>query len=99
MAKYKIKVIAHQLKNNVVAKYGEVVDETQLNGNAALLESQGFIEKVLEENLVEVVEDSFDLDKMSKAELVEFCKINEIEILDTDTKKQILDKIELDTKK
>ena len=30
MAKYKIIVIAHSLKNNKIAKFGEVVDESQL---------------------------------------------------------------------
>jgi len=43
MAKYKILVIAHALKNNVVAHYGDVVDETQLTTNAADLVNQGFI--------------------------------------------------------
>jgi len=48
MAKYKILVIAHQLKNKVIAKYGDVVDETQLMGNAPQLEKEGFIELVKE---------------------------------------------------
>lgn len=48
MAKYKVKVIAHQLKNQVIAKFDEVVDESQLNGNASELEKQGFVEKVKE---------------------------------------------------
>lgn len=43
MAKYKILVIAHALKNNVVAHFGDVVDETQLTTNAAELVKQGFI--------------------------------------------------------
>lgn len=44
MAKYKILVIAHALKNNVVAHFGEIVDETQLTTNAADLVNQGFIQ-------------------------------------------------------
>lgn len=43
MAKYKILVIAHALKNNQVAKYGEVVDESQLTAPSIDLISQGFI--------------------------------------------------------
>ena len=34
MAKYKILVIAHCLKNNVVAKCGDVVEESQLTSPA-----------------------------------------------------------------
>ena len=46
MAEYKIMVIAHQLKHKVIAKYGEVVDESQFLGNAKQLEKEGFIELV-----------------------------------------------------
>lgn len=46
--KYKIKVIAHSIKNNKIAKYGEVVDESQLTGPAYELVKQGFIEEVEE---------------------------------------------------
>ena len=46
MAKYKILVIAHCLKNNVVAKYGEVVEESQLTSPADELVEAGFIEEV-----------------------------------------------------
>ena len=46
MAKYKIKVIAHQLNANKVAKYGEIVDESELKYNVNELLKQGFIEKV-----------------------------------------------------
>ena len=43
MAKFKILVIAHALKNNVIAKYGEVVDESQLTAPAFELVQDGFI--------------------------------------------------------
>ena len=46
MAKYKIIVIAHQLKNKIIAKSGDLVDETQLMGNAPQLVKEGFIELV-----------------------------------------------------
>lgn len=46
MAKYKILVIEHCLKNNVVAKYGEVVEESQLTSPADELVEAGFIEEV-----------------------------------------------------
>lgn len=44
--KYKIKVIAHSIKGNKIAKYGEEVDESQLTGPAYELVKQGFIEEV-----------------------------------------------------
>jgi len=46
MAKYKILVIAHCLKNNVVAKFGEIVEESQLTSPADELVEAGFIEEV-----------------------------------------------------
>ena len=46
MAKYKILVIEHCLKNNVVAKYGEVVEESQLTSPADELVEAGFIAEV-----------------------------------------------------
>ena len=46
MEKYKILVIEHCLKNNVVAKYGEVVEESQLTSPADELVEAGFIEEV-----------------------------------------------------
>ena len=46
MAKYKILVIEHCLKNNVVAKYGEIVEESQLTSPADELVEAGFIEEV-----------------------------------------------------
>lgn len=44
MAQYIVKVIAHALKNNKVAKFNEKVDESQLTSNALELVAQGFIE-------------------------------------------------------
>lgn len=44
--KYKIQVIAHQLKGKVVAKFGDVVDESQLTKDAKSLVKAGFIKSV-----------------------------------------------------
>jgi hypothetical protein len=49
MAKFKILVIEHCLKNNVVAKYGEVVEESQLTSPADELVEAGFIVEVSDE--------------------------------------------------
>lgn len=50
MKKFKILVIAHSLKQNKVAKYGDVVFENQLTGPASELIEAGFIEEVLGED-------------------------------------------------
>lgn len=96
MAKYKVKVIAHQLKNNVIAKFGDVVDEIQLNGNAEQLVKDGFIEstKDAKEDKKEV-----DLFKMKKDDLITFAKENEIELDETLTNKQMAELIELEMAK
>jgi outer membrane protein assembly factor BamA len=52
MAKYKVLVIAMTVKNNGIAKSGELIDESQLNSSAEELVKEGFIEKV--ESEVEV---------------------------------------------
>ena len=64
MAKYKILVIAHSLKNNLVGKSNEVVDESQLTSDPKELVEAGFIELVEE---VEVKEET----EITKIEVVE----------------------------
>lgn len=46
MRKFKVLVIAHQLKNKVIAKTNDIVDENQLLGNADELVKAGFVEEV-----------------------------------------------------
>ena len=53
MRKFKIIVTGHQLKNQIVAKGGTIVDESQLNNNADELVKQGFIELVEEDSVKE----------------------------------------------
>ncbi|AIX11878.1 hypothetical protein [Flavobacterium phage V157] len=52
MKKYQILVLAYQLKNQEIAKYPDVVDESQLNGNADELVKAGFVREVKAENKV-----------------------------------------------
>mgnify|MGYP003452339788 CR=1 FL=1 len=92
MAKYKIKVIAHLCKNNHLAKFGEVIDETQLTSNAADLVNAGFIELVQE--VEEKEGDSFDLDKLTKSELIDFAKANGLNVSENASKKIILGEID-----
>ena len=56
MAKFRAKVIAHCVKNNKIAKYGDVIDESQLNSSAYELVNAGFIEEVKAEESVEDLE-------------------------------------------
>ena len=92
MAKYKVKVIAHLCKNNYVAKYGEEINETQLTSNAADLVNAGFIELVQE--VEEKEGDSFDLDKLTKSELIDFAKANGLNVIENASKKIILGEID-----
>lgn len=53
---FTIKVIAHSLRNNTIAKYGSVVSERQLSANASDLVAAGFIEEVIPADSPIVVE-------------------------------------------
>lgn len=66
MSKYKIKVIAHQLKNQVIAKHGDLVDETQLLGNASELAELGFVELVNETKSETETENASELAELPK---------------------------------
>ena len=46
MNKYKVIVISVALKNNRVAKYGDIVDEIAFTSNPVKLEQLGYIELV-----------------------------------------------------
>ena len=56
MAKFKVLVIGHQLKNKIVAGFGDVIDESQLMGKSEDLVKAGFIEEVKAEKEIEVKE-------------------------------------------
>lgn len=91
MRKFSILVIGHQLKNKVVAKFGDVVDENQLLGNADELVKAGFVQEVKGEV---IEDDSFDLDKLTKDELIDFAKANGYEVTEKASKKIILNEID-----
>jgi len=48
MRNFKILVIAHSLKQNKIAKFGETVSESQLTSPAIELIEAGFIEEVFD---------------------------------------------------
>jgi hypothetical protein len=62
MAKYRVLVIGMCVKNNKIAKHGELVDDSQLNSSASELIKGGFIE------LVETEVELNDLEVNSKEE-------------------------------
>lgn len=51
MAKYKVEVIELLLKNNQIAKYGDLVEETQLNSSVETLEKDRFVKKATKTDL------------------------------------------------
>lgn len=91
MRKFKILVLGHQLKNQVIAKYPDIVDESQLDGNADELVKAGFVEEVKEEKEI-------DLDKMSKTKLIAFAKLNNYTITESASKENILAEIDAQIK-
>lgn len=74
MAKYKVLVIAHCLKNNKIANHGDIVDETQLTTSANELESAGFIEKVDETSVIKEV--SKKKKKVNETSVVDDVEVN-----------------------
>lgn len=46
MRKFQILTVGHQLKNKKIAYYPEIVDESQLEGNADELVKAGFVVEV-----------------------------------------------------
>ena len=103
MAQYKILVIAHQLKHKVIAKYGDVVDETQLMGNAYELVKEGFIELVeevqdeldvvdeIEEEIEEINDDVEEIDLVVD-EVQETEKINDVQEIEVKDPKKVSSK-------
>ena len=51
MAKYKVEVIELLLKNNQIAKHGDLVEETQLNSSVETLGKDGFVKKATKTDL------------------------------------------------
>lgn len=73
MRQFQIKVIAHQLKGQVIAAFGEIVDEALLNGNADELVKAGFVDELK-------AEDVFDLNNLTKKQLVSYAESMGLEV-------------------
>lgn len=89
MSQYRVKTIAHQLKNQVIAKYDDIVDEEQLMGNAQELSNLGFVE------LIDDASDNSEttIDDMTKNELIVYASDNDIFIEEKANKGVILEQI------
>lgn len=66
MARFKVLVIAHSLKNNKVAKSGDIVDESQLTSPSFELVKEGFLEPIEEEIEPKIEEEEVKVLKPSK---------------------------------
>lgn len=55
--KFKVNVIELLLKNNKVAKYGELVSEEQLSSSADKLKEKGFIATLTKSDLEKIAKD------------------------------------------
>ena len=87
MAKFKVLTIGHQLRNKIVAGYGTEVDESQLMGNADALVKAGFIEAL------DIDNDDVELDKMGFSELIDFAKLNNVDVDGLNSKKKVIEAI------
>jgi hypothetical protein len=97
MRKFRVLVIGHQLKNQVIAKFGNLVNEDQLNGNAQALVDGKFIEEVFEDaNEIDVDllgKNDIDLSEMTKAELIVFASDNDLDVNPANKKEYVLNDI------
>lgn len=70
--KFKVNVIEMLLKNNKVAKYGDLVSEDQLSSKADDLKEKGFIVTLTKSDLDKIAKD--EKDAASKAKETETAK-------------------------
>lgn len=94
MAKYKVAVIAYQLKNQSVSVFGDIIDDSELSGNAAELIEQGFIALAENESENESENEDIALEDLTVKELIEFSELNKIDIGKNTKKEDILNAIE-----
>lgn len=73
MAKYKVLVIGLSIKNNKVAKFGDLVEESHLSSDVESLVKGKFIEKVKEKEVEEA--ESTENVEVEEAEIVKPKKV------------------------
>jgi hypothetical protein len=57
MAKYRVITIAITVKNNRIANFNQIVDDSELTTNPSLLIEGGFIELVEEDDVIDIESD------------------------------------------
>lgn len=77
--KYKVMVIAHCLQNNKIAKFGDIVDESQLTSPAQELVNSGFIKLAEETATKKVVETKAAKNAREKAEALLALEVTDAE--------------------
>lgn len=86
---YKIACLAHAIKGNRVANFGDIVFEKDLNGNAKDLEAQGYIVKATEADLKNIKKEELNLDQpvsdMKKDELIAYAEKLGVELTDEES--------------
>lgn len=97
MAKYKILVIKHLLKNNQIAKSGDEVDGTQFVNLQASLDGN-FCKKVDgktedKDEDTELEKEIKKIKKYKKDDLIIYAEENEVDFDDDDNKDVIFDKV------
>jgi hypothetical protein len=81
MAKYRVITIAMTVKNNRIANFNQIVDDSELTTNPSLLIEEGFIEAVEEDDVIDI-ESEVEETETEKVE-VEEVKEEVTEVVDT----------------
>lgn len=68
MAKYRVVTIAMTVKNNRIAEFNQIVDDSELTTNPSLLIKEGFIEAVEEDNVIDVETEVVETEEVEETE-------------------------------
>lgn len=77
---FKIACLAHAIKGNRVAKFGDIVTEKDLNGNAKDLIAQGFIKEATKKEIEAAKKGNSDTDSNNNGREKKLSKMNTAEL-------------------
>jgi hypothetical protein len=87
MAKYRVITIAMTVKNNRIAEFNQIVDDSELTTNPSLLIEEGFIELVEEDDVIDIESEVVETKEVEETETekveVEEVKEEVTEVVDT----------------
>lgn len=66
MAKYRVITLAMTVKNNRIAEFNQLVDDSELNTNPSLLIKEGFIELVSEDDVIDIESEVVETEKLEE---------------------------------